>query len=85
MISSMPLWQCARLPKWLRSSLSSAEDPNTTILASTYQQAFTDIAGYGSALLHAMNVEDTRCALIDLCAYDAFRDTFLLQPALGSL
>lgn len=82
----MPLWQCARFPRWLSPSLSGDDDPDVVaLLISTYRQTLAETLGIDSPLLDVMAAEDTRCALIDLCGYDAFRDSYFLQPALESL
>lgn len=43
------------------------------------------VAGIHSTFLRSLDLEDTRSTLDDLSTYDAFRDGFLLLPALENM
>ncbi|KLO12751.1 hypothetical protein SCHPADRAFT_997871 [Schizopora paradoxa] len=85
-ICTMPLWQCGRLPRWLVGSLSEPDDGTKVRLAAIYRHVISAEEGKESLLVQALSDSDsTRCALLDLCEYDAFKDGFLLRPALESI
>ncbi len=82
----MPLWQCGRLPRWLMVSLTEPDDGTKIRLAAIYRHVVSAEVGKDSVLVRALAESDTtRCALLDLCEYDAFKDGFLLRPALESM
>ena len=63
------------------------QDDGTKIrLAAIYRHVASVEDSEGSGLVQALSESDsTRCALMDLCEYDAFKDGFLLRPALESM
>lgn len=82
----MPFWQCGRLPRWLTPSLSEPDDGTKIRLAAIYRHVVAAEDGRDSLLLQALaDNSSTRCSLLDLCDYDAFKDGFLLRPALESM
>ncbi|KAI0331874.1 hypothetical protein GY45DRAFT_1300264 [Cubamyces sp. BRFM 1775] len=82
-VSTRPLWCCARLPTWLSPSMSSHQD--TARLAAIFKAEVARIEGVDSPFLRALDLDDTRYTLDDLSSYDAFRDGFLLLPALENI
>lgn len=86
-ISTRPLWHCARLPSWLTISLceGSEDSFDKERLEIVFRKAIEDIDGANSVFLNALDLEDTRRTIDDLCDYDAFSDGFLLLPTLESL
>jgi len=82
-VQTRPLWCCARLPHWLRSSFSDSSD--ATRLSSIFRAEVIRLDGLNSNFLQALETEDTRHTLDDLADYDAFRDGFLLLPALENI
>ncbi|KAH9903060.1 hypothetical protein C8Q73DRAFT_34011 [Cubamyces lactineus] len=82
-ILTRPLWCCARLPTWLSPSMSSHD--NTASLAAVFKAEVARLEGADSPFLRALNLDDTRYTLDDLSSYDAFRDGFLLLPALENI
>ncbi|KAI0359829.1 hypothetical protein OH77DRAFT_871121 [Trametes cingulata] len=82
-ISTRPLWCCARLPTWLTPSLSS-QIPQAR-LATIFKAEVARLEGLDSIFLRALDLDDARMSLDDLSQYDAFRDGFLLLPALENI
>ncbi|KAI0719316.1 hypothetical protein C8T65DRAFT_636307 [Cerioporus squamosus] len=83
-VNARPLWCCARLPPWLRPSLT-ATSGDSSRLAAIFKAEVVRVAGINSTFLRSLDLEDTRSTLDDLSAYDAFRDGFLLLPALENI
>ncbi|RDX57262.1 hypothetical protein OH76DRAFT_1395054 [Lentinus brumalis] len=83
-VNARPLWCCARLPPWLRPSMT-ATDEGSTRLAAIFKAEVVRVAGINSTFLRSLDLEDTRSTLDDLSTYDAFRDGFLLLPALENI
>lgn len=83
-MNTRPLWCCARLPNWLRPSLT-ASNADSTRLAAIFKAEVVRVAGIHSTFLRSLDLEDTRSTLDDLSTYDAFRDGFLLLPALENM
>ncbi|KAH9942767.1 hypothetical protein B0H21DRAFT_517618 [Amylocystis lapponica] len=83
-ISTRPLWCCARLPTWLQQSLSGGND-NASRLTAIFRAEIARIDGIGSDFLRVLDLEGTRCTLDDLSEYDAFKDGFLVLPALENI
>lgn len=85
-VCTMPLWQCGRLPRWLMGSLTEPDDGTKIRLSAIYRHVISAEVGKDSVLVRALAESDsTRCAILDLCEYDAFKDGFLLRPALESI
>ena len=63
--------------------MSSHED--TARLAAIFKAEVARIEGVDSPFLRALDLDDTRYTLDDLSSYDAFRDGFLLLPALENM
>ncbi|KAF7794800.1 hypothetical protein EIP86_005942 [Pleurotus ostreatoroseus] len=99
-VNTRPLWCCARTPAWLRPSLSLSDDDDCgddseagkARLTAVFRQAAAAIPGPdAAAFVRALDGEDdagagaARCTLDDLADYDAFRDAFLLLPALENI
>ncbi|EPQ52797.1 hypothetical protein GLOTRDRAFT_132032 [Gloeophyllum trabeum ATCC 11539] len=84
-ITTAPLWSCARLPLWLRPSLSGGGEKERTELCNIFKRAVTQIAGRDSLFLRPLDLDDTRHTLVDLSEYDAVRDGFLILPTLESI
>ncbi|KAI0671775.1 hypothetical protein C8Q78DRAFT_973298 [Trametes maxima] len=82
-ITTRPLWSCARLPAWLSPSMSAHND--NARLATVFKAEVARLDGLDSLFLRALELEDTRSTLNDLSDYDAFRDGFLLLPALENI
>ncbi|KAI0635963.1 hypothetical protein C8Q77DRAFT_1100644 [Trametes polyzona] len=82
-IDTRPLWCCARLPAWLSPSLSNQNEHAR--LASIFKAEVARLEGLESVFLRALDLDDTRSTLDDLSNYDAFRDGFLLLPALENI
>ena len=68
----------------MRPSLSAANG-DTTRFAAIFKAEVARVAGVDSSFLRALDLDDTRSALDDLSGYDAFRDGFLLLPALENM
>ncbi|TBU33315.1 hypothetical protein BD311DRAFT_784910 [Dichomitus squalens] len=83
-VNTRPLWCCARLPSWTSTSMTSIDGDNTRFAWLCKAEA-ARIAGIDSPFLRALGLEDTRSTLDDLSTYDAFRDGFLLLPALENI
>ena len=84
-ISTKPLWQCARTPRWLIPSMAD-EDGTKVRLSAIFRHVVTSDSKVGHLFAHALDSKDsTRCSIQELCDYDAFRDGFLLRPALESM
>lgn len=83
--STRPLWHCARLPSWLAATLSEEGHINKARLESMFRKVIYDIEGPDSLFLRALDLDDTRRAIDDVCEYDAFKDGFLLLPTLESM
>ncbi len=81
----MPLWCCARLQSFLAPSITYGEDVDKDRLVKIFRQTITGVEGYHSIFLRGVDAEDTRHALEDVSCYDAFKDSFLLSPALESM
>ncbi|OCH95376.1 hypothetical protein OBBRIDRAFT_767616 [Obba rivulosa] len=80
----LPFWCCARLPTWLSQSLSrNSEDRER--LSAVFRAAISRVDGEDSKFLRSVDSEGTRHALDDLADYDAFKDGFLLLPALENI
>ncbi|EJF64925.1 hypothetical protein DICSQDRAFT_167071 [Dichomitus squalens LYAD-421 SS1] len=60
-------------------------DGDNTRIAGIFQAEAARIAGIDSPFLRALGFEDTKYTLDDLSTYDAFRDGFLLLPALENI
>ena len=65
-------------------SMTSASGDNKRF-AAIFKAEAARIAGIDAPFLRALNLEDTRSTLDDLSTYDAFRDGFLLLPALENM
>jgi hypothetical protein len=84
-ISTRPLWQCARTPRWLLSSMAD-EDDTKVRLSAIFRHVVAGDSDVGRVFVRALDSRDsTRCSVQDLCDYDAFRDGFLLRPTLESM
>ena len=81
-MNTRPLWCCVRLPAWMSPSLASENRVNAKSAAIFKAAKVARIAGVNSPFLRSLAAEDTRSILDDLSIYDAFRDGFLLLPAL---
>lgn len=79
----MPLWSCARMPTWLKPSMSDEQDKSR--LVRVFRQTFTTIDGKDSLFLRLLDERTTKHALMDVCEYDAVKDGWLLGPALESM
>ncbi|OBZ72085.1 hypothetical protein A0H81_07592 [Grifola frondosa] len=79
-----PLWCCARLPAWLRPSLSEGNEV-TARLSAIFRAEVARIEGAQPIFLRSLDSDDTRSVLDELSDYDAFRDGFLLLPALENI
>ena len=88
-MNTRPLWCCARTPSWLQPYLSSGDSDQgarNSRLATIFRAQVARIAGIDSDFLRALNSDDSaRCTLDDLADYDAFKDGFLLLPALENM
>ncbi|EIW57590.1 uncharacterized protein TRAVEDRAFT_150122 [Trametes versicolor FP-101664 SS1] len=82
-IATRPLWCCARLPSWLSPSLSVHNQHAR--LAGIFKAEVARLEGLDSIFLRALDLDDARSTLDDLSNYDAFRDGFLLLPALENI
>ena len=83
-VNTRPLWCCVRLPTWTSPSLVSA-NRSTSKFASIFKAEVARVVGLASPFLRSLAAEDTRSILDDLSTYDAFRDGFLLLPALENM
>ncbi|KAI0649080.1 hypothetical protein C8Q79DRAFT_491131 [Trametes meyenii] len=81
--TTRPLWSCARLPVWLSPSMSIHND--NARLATVFKAEIARLDGFDSLFLCALELDDARSTLDDLSGYDAFRDGFLLLPALENI
>ncbi|KAI0833519.1 hypothetical protein BC628DRAFT_1308600 [Trametes gibbosa] len=81
--TTRPLWCCARLPAWLSPSLTSQS--HHARLSRIFKATITRLEGPDSLFLRALELDDARSTLDDLSNYDAFRDGFLLLPALENI
>ncbi|KZT29748.1 hypothetical protein NEOLEDRAFT_1127559 [Neolentinus lepideus HHB14362 ss-1] len=84
-ITTAPLWACARLPLWLRPSLTGASEKEKTELSNVFKRITSQLAGPESIFLKALDLDDTRHALEDVSEYDAVKDGFLILPTLESI
>ncbi|KAI9061304.1 hypothetical protein FKP32DRAFT_1594606 [Trametes sanguinea] len=82
-ITTRPLWCCGRLPPWLSPSISAPHE--TARLVAIFKAEIARLDGLDSTFLRALELDDTRYTLDDLSTYDAFRDGFLLLPALENI
>ncbi|KAL7279224.1 hypothetical protein ACG7TL_007064 [Trametes sanguinea] len=82
-LTTRPLWCCGRLPPWLSPSMSTQNE--TARLVTIFKAEVARLDGLDSTFLRALDLDDTRYALDDLSTYDAFRDGFLLLPALENI
>ena len=74
------------MPTWLRPSLSSGDEANKERLSQIFRAEVARVDSVDSTFLHALAVDDSaRCTLDELADYDAFRDGFLLLPALENM
>ena len=79
--SIWPLWHRGRTPYWLLPSLVGNDDACKQRLRSVFRAAVAN----DQVFSHAVDVDDTRHALDEVAEYDAFRDGFLVLPALQSM
>ncbi|PIL35548.1 hypothetical protein GSI_02276 [Ganoderma sinense ZZ0214-1] len=63
----------------------ASENGSTSKFAAIFTAEVARIAGIASPFLRSLAAEDTRSILDDLSTYDAFRDGFLLLPALENI
>ncbi|KDQ57328.1 hypothetical protein JAAARDRAFT_35953 [Jaapia argillacea MUCL 33604] len=84
-VATGPLWRCARLPRWLRPSISDEHIQEQSASSFIFKQKVQEMEGSDSSFLRALDNEDTRHALDDISGYDAFKDGFLLLPTLESM
>ncbi|KAI0749783.1 hypothetical protein C8Q80DRAFT_1163937 [Daedaleopsis nitida] len=83
--NTRPLWCCARLPPWMRPSMTAPKGDSAR-LAAIFKAEVVRVAGADSPFLRALDLDDSsRSTLDDLSVYDAFRDGFLLLPALENI
>ncbi|KAH9846685.1 hypothetical protein C2E23DRAFT_569322 [Lenzites betulinus] len=82
-VTTRPLWCCARLPAWLSPSMTT--QTHHARLANIFKAEVARLEGLDSLFLRALDLEDARSTLDDLSNYDAFRDGFLLLPALENI
>ena len=68
----------------MRPSLSTANSDSARF-AAIFRAEVVRVAGVESSFLRALDLDDTRSTLDDLSEYDAFRDGFLLLPALENM
>ena len=64
--------------------MTSASGDNARF-AAIFKAEVARITGLNAPFLRALGVEGTRDTLDDLSTYDAFRDGFLLLPALENM
>lgn len=63
----------------------SSENGVHAKFAAIFKAEVSRITGVNSPFLRSLAAEDTRSILDDLSTYDAFRDGFLLLPALENM
>jgi hypothetical protein len=69
----------------LTATLSEEGRIDKTRLERMFRKVVYEIEGPSSLFLRALDLEDTRRAIDDVCEYDAFKDGFLLLPTLESM
>ena len=85
-IATMPLWQCGRLPKWIRPSLSDSGDTFKAKLAEVFRHVVITESGKDSPFSSALDEEGSaRSSLHDFCDYNAFTDLYIILPALQNM
>ncbi|CDO68951.1 hypothetical protein BN946_scf185000.g94 [Trametes cinnabarina] len=82
-VATRPLWCCARLPLWLSPPMPTRQ--NSAPLQAIFKAEVARLDGIDSTFLRALDLDDARHTLHDLSTYDAFRDGFLLLPALQNI
>ncbi|KAI0783669.1 hypothetical protein C8Q75DRAFT_782852 [Abortiporus biennis] len=84
-LSTKPLWSCARLPSWLRPSIFNHSNGESDRLSAIFRAEIARLDGLDSIFIRALDSDDTRQTLDDFSDYDAFKDGFLLLPALENI
>jgi len=85
-LTTLPRWCCARMPSWLSPSASEqSEGKDKARWTEKFRETVVSVEGYHSLFLRALESEDTRHALLDVCKFNAFADSFLLMPTLQSI
>jgi len=84
-LTTLPRWCCAKIPPWLTPSTSGESEEEKARWTSKFRETVVSVEGYHSVFLRALESEDTRHAILDVCKFNAFADSFLLMPTLQSI
>lgn len=78
-----PLWHCAHLPSWLKSSLYEADDASDKrSLEKVFRKT---VSGLDRNFALGLEAGGTRQSLEEVCSYDALKDGYIVTPTLQSI